>query len=115
MSISICILYKPLLVVYKSHYIIILNQYIFYTAGNSDNSDGLSDDSIDNSAADHELQDTRDFMEDEVDDGEVWEGVNNSDIEGDISFRNLHIFPRMSIPCIRVLMLISIVTKLQEL
>ena len=23
-------------------------------------------------------------MEDEVDDGEVWEGVNNSDIEGDI-------------------------------
>ena len=78
-------MYKPLLVVYKSHYIIILNQYIFYTAGNSDNSDGLSDDSIDNSAAaDHELQDTRDCMEDEVDDGEVWEGVNNSDIEGDI-------------------------------
>ncbi|KAL5516879.1 hypothetical protein EMCRGX_G002314 [Ephydatia muelleri] len=51
---------------------------------NSDNSDGLSDDSIDNSAADHELQDTRDCMEDEVDDSEVWEGVNNSDIEGDI-------------------------------
>ena len=87
----------------------ILNQYIFYTAGNSDNSDGLSDDSIDNSAADHELQDTRDCMEDEVDDGEVWEGENNSDIEGDIQE-----FTRMSIPCIRVLMLISIVTKLQE-
>ena len=39
---------------------------------------------MDNSAADHELKDTRDCMEDEVDDGEVWEGVNNSDIEGDI-------------------------------
>ena len=114
MSISVCILYTPLLVVYKSHYIIILNQYIFYTAGNSDNSDGLSDDSMDNSAADHELQDTTDCMEDEVYDGEVWEGVNNSDIEGDIQ-EFTYMFPRMSIPCIRVLMLISIVTKLQEL
>ncbi|KAL5494053.1 hypothetical protein EMCRGX_G015323 [Ephydatia muelleri] len=49
----------------------------------SDNSEGLSDDEMDNSTA--ELQATEDCLEDEVDDGEVWEGVNVSEIEGRFS------------------------------
>ena len=48
----------------------------------SDNSEGLSDDEMDNSTT--ELQVTEDCLEDEVDDGEVWEGVNASEIEGDM-------------------------------
>ena len=44
----------------------------------SDNSEGLSDDEMDNSTT--ELQVTEDCLEDEVDDGEVWEGVNASEI-----------------------------------
>ena len=43
---------------------------------------GLSDDEMDNSTT--ELQVTEDCLEDEVDDGEVWEGVNASEIEGDM-------------------------------
>ena len=46
---------------------------------------------MDNSTA--ELQATEDCLEDEVDDGEVWEGVNVSEIEGDImekSTNSLH-------------------------
>ena len=48
----------------------------------SDNSEGLSDDEMDNSTT--ELQVTEDCLEDEVDDGEVREGVNASEIEGDM-------------------------------
>ena len=46
---------------------------------------------MDNSTA--ELQATEDCLEDEVDDGEVWEGVNVSEIEGDMmekSTNSLH-------------------------
>ena len=51
---------------------------------------------MDNSTA--ELQATEDCLEDEVDDGEVWEGVNVSEIEGDMMENQL--IPCMSISCI---------------
>ncbi|KAL5484236.1 hypothetical protein EMCRGX_G020697 [Ephydatia muelleri] len=55
----------------------------FRVVERDDNSEGLSDDEMDNSTA--ELQATEDCLEDEVDDGEVWEGVNVSEIEGRFS------------------------------